>query len=131
MKFFKSTMTPILAISGATLGLIGTCLGILNYVLARRSHRYSVRVEVRHGSVFDGAHGSFDEAGQKSIELRIIVINNSYLPVQVASAGIYHKPHWWSRKDCFPIVMTNNDVIASRTQKELTAVFDRDFRERR
>lgn len=97
-EFLTTTLTPLLAIAGAMLGLIGTALGILNLLLNRKPHRFDVDVKVSGGKRF----GVENAIGRHVLEcdemhLTFTVTNHSYFPITVARLGVALRHGFWGR----------------------------------
>lgn len=98
-ELVKSTLTPLGAILGSILGLIGTLLGIWNLWLTRKSHNISVKIGVsclRENNVekIDGVDTTFSTARR----LQITISNNSYFPVTVTETGLVLRTSFWKRR---------------------------------
>ncbi len=98
-EFVKSTLTPVLAIAGFILGLVGSVLGVWNLWLTRKSHNLKVRVDVFGGGenmieMVDGTQQTFPQS--RAINIRFN--NDSYFPITVTETGLVLKGSLWMRR---------------------------------
>ncbi|MGD0517853.1 MAG: hypothetical protein ABSA26_09995 [Thermoguttaceae bacterium] len=88
--FITKTLTPILAIVGAVFGLLGTGLGILNYVLARRKQRLCIQLAGRAWMYKHDSYGIEHEVTHngQGIALEVIIKNLSFFDVTITECGL-------------------------------------------
>src|SRR5437016_5579540 len=79
--FVKNTLTPFLAIIGAVFGLVGTCLGVLNYRLTRKRQKVLCRVEATNQLTLSNGK-------PESLKLIVKVINSGFIPVTISEIGM-------------------------------------------
>lgn len=104
--FIKTTLTPILAIVGAIFGLIGTGLGVVNFMLTWRSHRVKLKAKASYSQHLSHVNElAFGERHFELHEMTLIIhaINKSYFELTVDEVGVVIKEAWYKRRGFIPL----------------------------
>lgn len=97
--FVQFTLTPILAIVGAVFDLVGTGLGVLNYLLSRRTHRLAMAVDVKIEGRDQDSYGDMIPSETPTwLAIRVSIKNLSYFPVTIEEAGVLVPNGKWGTK---------------------------------
>jgi hypothetical protein len=94
--FARDTLTLILAIAGAVFGTIGTALGILNYLLQRRSHKLNLNIEIT-------PYRELSNGKNEVLALDVRIVNRSYFDVTISEIGICLPRRAFSRSERAPL----------------------------
>lgn len=94
--FVKNTLTPLLAITGTVLGLVGTILGILTYRLHRRGHKLDLTVGPR-------PYAEYSNDKLEVLGLSVIVANKSSFDVTISEIGLMLRRRFSFRTTIVPL----------------------------